>query len=102
MGVADQKSIGQFMLSSVHGQFKQKVPGIVAPDFTHDSFHGTETLYMAAAILVSVPTRSDRSPLHDIDEECANGQSEPTSKRAAKQKKTKTTKKMKKREKISK
>ena len=31
-------------------EFKQKVPGFAAPDFTHDSFHGTETLYMAAAI----------------------------------------------------
>ena len=90
-----------FVITRSNQEFKQKVPGIVTPDFTHDSFHGTETLYMAAAILVSVPTWSDRSPLHDIDEECANGQSVPTSKRAAKRKKTKTTKKMKKREKIS-
>ena len=39
---------------------------------------------MAAAILVTVPKWSDRSPLHIIGEEFANGQSEPTSKRAAK------------------
>ena len=84
-------------------EFKQKVPGFVAPDFGFEGeCKGTETLYMAAAILVTVPTWSDRSPLHIIGEECANGQSEPTSKRAAKRKKTKTTKKMKKREKISK
>ena len=81
-------------------EFKQKVPGFVAPDFGFEvECEGTETLYMAAAILVSVPTWSDRSPLHDIDEECTNGQSEPTSKRAAKRKKTETTNKMKKREK---
>ena len=46
-----------FVITRSNQEFKQKVPGIVAPDFTHDSFHGgTETLYMAAAILVSVPT----------------------------------------------
>ena len=84
-------------------EFKQKVPGFVASDFGFEGeCEGTETLYMAAAILVTVPTWSDRSPLHDIDEEYANGQRVPTSKRAAKQKKTETTKKMKKREKISK
>ena len=47
-------------------EFKQKVPALAALCYGND--HSTDTVYMAAAILVSVPKWSKRSSQHDNDD----------------------------------